>query len=418
MIHCKLTEQGEEYIGRRNVTFSDQPCLPWRGFEASVTISSFPDSDDVDAQHNFCRNARVPAMMTPNAKLVAPWCYIEGENREQVEHPMQYCNVNFCERRVQVGAAGHVYPECRLSEKGTEYVGSQKVTETGKTCTQSDEETFSPEDFTYEFFVKYAFYYSIPMYSYCRNSMHYDRPWCFVSDSNASWEYCDIPFCHDPNPPEFKLSPRGVEYVGRMNVTISGYPCKPWLKACPRRGLEDVCGRLSLGLSDEVDGNHRFCRNLKPGYHGPWCFIDSEEKEAPDWEYCDVPFRSPMDGERCDIRVNGDCVRPQECKKDKKGKDYIGTKNVTKKGFPCQLWLSNYPNDQLITVLDYEENNRLPWYNMEWTGSSLTYKYASYFPDDLHPQHNFCRNPNEDEEGPWCLNAAGRGRDFCDIPQC
>ncbi|CAG0901823.1 unnamed protein product [Darwinula stevensoni] len=290
-------------------------------------------------------------------KQVAPWCYIEDTNPPAWE----YCDVSFCELRIEIGGKGHVYPECRLSEKGIEYVGGKNETENGKSCQRWDVDTRRLQELTYPYsFSFYDFTKSISPENHCRNTGQLDRPWCMVSDLNTVWEYCDIPVCENLDPLECKLSPSGIEYVGKLNVTISGYPCKPWLEVCAKK--PSACEWLGSRFPDELDGKHRFCRNKATLYHGPWCFTYADD--GIEWEYCEVPFCPPTDQKRCDIRVGGRSVRiityrtlrfsaPFECKVDEKGVKYIGTKNVTRKGFKCQPWLSNSPNNQLL-IIDYE----------------------------------------------------------------
>ncbi|CAG0889619.1 unnamed protein product [Darwinula stevensoni] len=271
----------------------------------------------------------------------------------------EYCDVNFCERQVDDGVQGHVYPECRVSEKGIEYVGTKNETKNGKPCRQWDDLL---HELTYPYFVSFHLLTrAISPENYCRNTGQLERPWCLIPDHETMWEYCDIPVCDDPNPPECKLSPSGVEYLGKMNVTITGYPCKPWLETCANK--PGLCEQFGLRLSDELFGNHRFCRNPTTTLHGPLCYIDSDD--GPEWEYCEVPFCPPADGKQCDIRVDGLCVSPQECKVDKKWEKYIGTKNVTRNGFQCQRWLSNFPNNQLNAInyddSDYYYSGRHEW---------------------------------------------------------
>ncbi|CAG0903407.1 unnamed protein product, partial [Darwinula stevensoni] len=285
-----------------------------------------------------------------------PWCIVDGESYTTWE----YCDIRFCERRVDVGTKGGKYPECRLSEKGIEYVGSQNTTEIGHDCLQWEEQwQYYQEVFSFGVSLHAFLRSSKSSENHCRNFQHYDRPWCFVSDPKTVWEYCEIPFCHDPNPPECKLSRHGMEYMGKLDVTMSGYPCKPWLTMIgPKLFQAQV---YQYVISDELDGSHRFCRNYDENRHGPWCFSDTEN--GPEWEYCDVPFCSQVDGRPCEIKVAGNCVTPRECKQDEEGTTYIGTENITKKGFQCQAWISNSPNNQLTTLLDYGDLGQYSYYD-------------------------------------------------------
>ncbi|CAG0904315.1 unnamed protein product, partial [Darwinula stevensoni] len=428
-----MTQQGGEYIGRQNVTHSGFPCLPWKLAEDEDKDigPSIPDSEEIDETHNFCRNS---------GRAIAPWCWIGDENGLKFE----YCDIIFCDfRQFRPGTKENVYPECRLSQKGKEYVGTQNVTKTGKSCLFWDTQPYgTPWDFN---FVESYTHQFLNMDSslhknYCRNpGMYRKKPWCFVSDPWIQWEYCSIPFCHDPKPPECKLTEKGGEYMGRKNVTISGSPCQHWLALLPR--FFDRVFEFFSAFSDEVDGSHNFCRSPTYSFQGPWCSTSSVD--GPTWEYCDVPFCPKSDGEQCSIRVSGECISeyrerlifwtififvesfsrritswnmfqhciahhhdniflpaPKECKVDKKGLTYMGTKNVTISGYPCQPWSSRFPNNQ----------------NDVWFYDDM----GSSFPDDLFPSHNFCRNPTEYPDGPWCWNGAGTNPrfDICYIPIC
>ncbi|CAG0898592.1 unnamed protein product [Darwinula stevensoni] len=317
---CKITQQGGEYFGRKNVSHSGYACEPWWE-NTTMTIPemetffipTFPDYKETEKVHSFCRN--------PNGNG-APWCLIK-------ENPgYEFCDIPFCEiQEIQVGPEGNEYPECRLTEKGKEYVGTKDVTETGKPCLDWESQPYGmPWDFfNQEMGYSDHFIYGDPGIhkNYCRNpSLQRERPWCFVSDPDIKWEYCDIPFCHnlgaslnsivmklaasllERKPSKCKLTRSGSEYVGRQNTTISGFPCQHWLAQFPN-------GHVSIDFlskfPDEIDGNHNFCRNSADNAHGPWCFL-RKSPNRQDWEYCDVPFCPRKEGERCDIRVSGVCI--------------------------------------------------------------------------------------------------------------
>ncbi|CAG0897519.1 unnamed protein product [Darwinula stevensoni] len=428
----KMTQEGGEYIGRKNVTISGLPCQPWntsKPYPASDEVAShlpgFPDAEDIDEDHNFCRN--------PNGDA-APWCYSEklddpgtefcdipfkeaqieegaegntfgkgkGIHWDKVDDPgTEFCDIPFKEVQIEEGAEGNVYPECRLSEKGKEFIGTKSETETGKPClVWSEQKERTPWDFSWSGKEYYHLNFlggdPATHENFCRNpGIYRERPWCFVSDADIKWEYCDIPICHDPKPLECKLTEKGGEYVGKKNVTLSGFPCWPWLSGAVFSF--DFRDKLSA-FSDEVDGNHNYCRNPEPGRrnHGPYCYFFSGSTMT--WEYCDVPFCPGRDGEQCNIRVYGKCISPAECKTTQSSEDYTGTKQTTKSGLPCQPWLRNSPND-LVPLHSLKK----------WK-----------FPDELHPSHNFCRNPDADAGGPWCYNGAGTDPrwEHCDVPSC
>ncbi|CAG0901736.1 unnamed protein product [Darwinula stevensoni] len=375
---CKVTQQGGEYIGKKRVTFSGFLCEPWR----NTQYGSVRFMDEIGEDYNFCRNP---------IGDISPWCYHASG--------WEYCNIPFCDREVKEGAEGNVYPECRKTEKGKEYVGRKNETETGKPCLHWVSQPYGmPWDFWHsanEYEGCFLNWDVTSQKNYCRNpGIHRERPWCFVSDPNIQFEYCDIPFCHDLNPPECKLTEGGGEYAGRKNVSLSGFPCRYWLAQ-----VSQVFGTVSKyfsALSDEIDGNHNFCRNSEGSFHGPSCVTQTDSGVR--WEYCDVPFCPAKNGEQCSIRKSGKCVSPVECKTSTRGTEYMGTKNVTKSGHPCQPWMRNTPNNI--------QDERYTW--------------IEGFPDDLHPAHNFCRNPTAIIAGPWCWNGAGTSpsKEQCSIPTC
>ena len=74
------------------------------------------------------------------------------------------------------------------------------------------------------------------------------------------------------------------------------------------------------------------------------------------------------------------------------GRGYNGTVNVTRGGIPCQQWNLNYPHQHL---LGYENH------------------------PELQGGHNYCRNPGERGERPWCFTTDRETRwDYCDIEEC
>ncbi|CAG0888819.1 unnamed protein product [Darwinula stevensoni] len=394
---CKITQKGGEYIGRKSVSHSGSACrpwgIPWRSTTSGMgtfLLPAFPDYKETAETHNFCRN--------PDGR-VALWCFTENENRN-----VEFCDIPFCDiQEVQVGPKGNVYPECRLTEKGKEYFGTKDVTEMGKPCFNWESQPYGmPWDFFNQEMPYPDHFINVDPAihkNYCRNpSLYREKPWCFVTDSDIEWEYCDIPICRDLGgsinsimPPECKLTRSGGEYVGRRNSTISGFPCQHWLARFPNS--EEFMKKSLSAFPDEVDGSHNFCRNPDNTSHGPWCWSWQSGKTLA-WEYCNVPF-CQQTRQRCDVLVSGNCITPLECKKNQKGDEYMGTKNITRSGQLCLPWMKR-PN--FVYISDF-------------------YLKVNSFPDDLHPSHNFCRNPNGDKNGHWCYYKHGINPviDYCDI---
>ncbi|CAG0898652.1 unnamed protein product [Darwinula stevensoni] len=362
-------------------------------------------------------------------------------------------------------ALSKVYPDCRKTEKGKEYVGRRNKTATGKNCLRWDSKPYGkPNDFEINMLYEEHFLNEDPgsHENYCRNPTLKEKPWCFVSEPDIQWEYCDIPFCEDRVPLECKLTQKGGEYMGKKNRTISGLSCKPWLKV-PRSFQYRKWSSRRPAFSDDVDAEHNYCRNAggRPG--GPWCYNGDPAIPGIEWQYCDVPFCSlpktelnekrgneeiypncrktkmgkeymgiintSETGKRCmewdsfryietfpDIMVKHlplttdkkkvTCNHrhlmalavPLECTVTGGGGEYLGRKNVTKSGKPCQPWLSRIPEDSKIDIL------------------------LSKFPDPIDSTHNFCRSPYFfSMEGPWCWVSTPSGihvQEDCDIPIC
>uniref|UniRef100_A0A8B9Q4V4 Plasmin n=1 Tax=Apteryx owenii TaxID=8824 RepID=A0A8B9Q4V4_APTOW len=80
-----------------------------------------------------------------------------------------------------------------------------------------------------------------------------------------------------------------------------------------------------------------------------------------------------------------------QCKRGN-GKDYRGTEAKTRRGIPCQKWAEKVP-------------------------------HKPNFTPEKHPsaglEENYCRNPDVDENGPWCYTTDPATRyDYCNIPEC
>ncbi|EGB11363.1 hypothetical protein AURANDRAFT_9397, partial [Aureococcus anophagefferens] len=74
--------------------------------------------------------------------------------------------------------------------------------------------------------------------------------------------------------------------------------------------------------------------------------------------------------------------------------DYRGAVAETAAGVKCQYWTSQEPTKHAYSPDDY--------------------------PDAGLGDHNFCRNPDGDGGGAWCVNGEGTQPewDYCDVPYC
>ena len=76
--------------------------------------------------------------------------------------------------------------------RGRGYNGTISRTRSGKTCQRWSEQA------PHQFILPSSQYPEIAGgHNYCRNpgSRAPDAPWCFTTDPNTRWEYCDVPKC-------------------------------------------------------------------------------------------------------------------------------------------------------------------------------------------------------------------------------
>eukprot|EP01006_Ploeotia_vitrea_P033245 TRINITY_DN65365_c0_g1_i1.p1 TRINITY_DN65365_c0_g1~~TRINITY_DN65365_c0_g1_i1.p1 ORF type:complete len:434 (+),score=41.73 TRINITY_DN65365_c0_g1_i1:84-1385(+) len=183
------TGDGADYVGNQDETWKGKTCQRW-DFQTPHSHSqpAFP--------HNLCRN--------PDG-TDGIWCYTTDENKR-----WDYCVPLPCRslpskqqslfdqlqagkipRALQnVGVVGfrqstvnYVVPQCYHEEKyvgdGEGYTGKQTKTRSGKTCQRWDSQT--PHSHSFD---------SLPE-NYCRNPDEEDSIWCYTTDPEDRWDYCD-----------------------------------------------------------------------------------------------------------------------------------------------------------------------------------------------------------------------------------
>lgn len=76
--------------------------------------------------------------------------------------------------------------QCLQSDKGIEYFGSVRQTEDGIPCQKWADQT--PHSHSYTFISDQE--------NFCRNAGAGEKkPWCYTTNPDKRWDYCDIPFC-------------------------------------------------------------------------------------------------------------------------------------------------------------------------------------------------------------------------------
>ncbi|CAG0904081.1 unnamed protein product, partial [Darwinula stevensoni] len=88
-VECRLTEEGWDYAGFRNVDAGGRNCQPWLTSDAKrfqlLNFFAFPD-ELKDYTYNYCRN--------PDPNNDSLWCFTE--DGEDVGKGRGQCNVPFC----------------------------------------------------------------------------------------------------------------------------------------------------------------------------------------------------------------------------------------------------------------------------------------------------------------------------------
>lgn len=150
-----------------------------------------------------------------------------------------------------------------------------------------------------------------------------------------------------------------LNYSGKVSVTTSGRKCQRWDKEYPH-----------VPKYTPKDRHHNHCRNPDDDPKGPWCYTTDPDKR---YEYCTITD--------CNDGTPSTCWSPDQA--------YKGKVSRTRKGVECQRWDKNKPHR------------------------------PKHRPRKPKAAKNYCRNPDNDPDGPWCYTTDPNKRyDYCDIPRC
>ncbi|XP_056419590.1 plasminogen [Hyla sarda] len=345
-----FTGDGKNYRGTESKTRSGKTCQDWTAttpHTPNYTPTNFPDAG-LDA--NFCRN--------PDGDPNGPWCYTTDPNQR-----FEFCDITQCEE------------EC-FHCNGENYRGEISKTKSGLQCQAWDSQKPHAHGYKPE---------SIPeknlINNYCRNPDGEPRPWCFTTDPNTRWEFCNIPRCTSntqASPPGLQcLSGNGESYTGNIAITVSGKTCQSWSSQEPHGHARTPDNYPCKNLEKN------YCRN-PDGESMPWCYTTDKSTR---WEYCNIPScgATPV-------------VKPaptataavSECYTGN-GETYRGTTYLTISGKRCQEWSSMVPHTHGKTPDKYPNANL---------------------------ERNYCRNPDNDKS-PWCYTTDPSVRwEYCNLKKC
>ncbi|XP_068990496.1 uncharacterized protein [Neodiprion pinetum] len=220
---------------------------------------------------------------------------------------------------------------CKLTQLGTDYMGSITTTAGGIRCQMWYSEKPLHQVHSYCTVTTFCYLFMLEsitdkvfperslrlVRNYCRNPTKDPRgPWCYTMDPNLIDDECEVPLCNfggehlGVHPISLHLTtiPRcsiqfgasvqlmlyisgtGSEYGGTRETSSSGRKCNSWDKRL----------KLAINKTEKFPSNYfsdlsrnkakNFCRNPDSSAGGPWCYVDSESYDIVEKEYCSVPF--------------------------------------------------------------------------------------------------------------------------------
>ncbi|XP_053131377.1 prothrombin isoform X1 [Hemicordylus capensis] len=176
----------------------------------------------------------------------------------------------------------------------------------------------------------------------------------------------------------------GQNYRGNISVTKSGIECQYWSSKFPHKP------ELNTTTHPDASLTENYCRNPNKSSKGPWCYTRNPEVRA---EECAIPICGEN---RTMVPFTPKAHPPhpklqQPCEADK-GLLYTGTLAVTISGAQCLPWAS-------------EKARQL--------------RRGKHFLQNINLVENYCRNPDDDDEGVWCyIDHPNNTFDYCDLHYC
>uniref|UniRef100_A0A3B4ULC3 Hepatocyte growth factor n=1 Tax=Seriola dumerili TaxID=41447 RepID=A0A3B4ULC3_SERDU len=337
---------GQSYRGRRSVTVSGILCQAWASpipHEHKFMSKRFRKKD---LRENYCRN--------PDNSTVGPWCFTT-DPRPHLRH--QECGIPQCSQ-----------VEC-MNCNGEDYRGPMDHTESGKECQRWDldephKHLYHPKRYPDKGLDD----------NYCRNPDGRHRPWCFTTDPNKPWEYCNIKVCETPPKSNLVETPecykgRGEGYRGIVDVTPTGLTCQRWDSQYPHNHTFLPQAYLCKDLREN------YCRN-PDGQEFPWCFTTDPRVRTM---FCtNIPHSRSNDN-------HNNCY-------ESFGENYQGEQSRTRSNLPCAPWTDH-------------SNRSARWIRRGMLMTGL--------------ERNYCRNPDKDKHGPWCYtNNSAIPWDYCTVKPC
>ncbi|XP_025922268.1 plasminogen-like [Apteryx rowi] len=193
--HC-YRGKGLSYRGTTSFTVSGKKCQAWNSMfphRHEKTPDKFPNAD---LRENYCRN--------PDADE-HPWCFTTDPSVL-----WEYCSLMRCDDQIQQHAPSYLpamtaqsfgpttptTSDC-INGNGKDYRGTIAKTGKGRTCQEWSSQT--PHNHNY--FTPVTHPRAGLDKNYCRNpDGDVNGLWCFTTDPEKKWEYCEIPRCSSSHP--------------------------------------------------------------------------------------------------------------------------------------------------------------------------------------------------------------------------
>ncbi|XP_059898409.1 plasminogen [Gadus macrocephalus] len=341
----------------------------------SLSLSLSSSLTEKNLEVNYCRN--------PDGEP-KPWCLTTSLSKR-----WEYCDIPQC-----TSPQPTVTPELTCaSDEGKAYRGTIATTVSGKTCQPWSSQiphnhNRAPENYPCGGLEN----------NYCRNPDNEKMPWCYTTDSEVRWDYCQIPTCGGSARPDQPVIPTeedncyvgdGTAYRGTTSETISGKKCQAWAAMTPHSHSK------TQETFPRADLQRNYCRN-PDGDRAPWCYTTNPSVR---WEFCDLekcpsvvaPPQLPDPIPSVTTTVT-ESIPERDCRVGNGG-TYRGSTSMTSAGVTCQAWSSQVP---------HKHNRFIPQMHPE-----------------LGLERNYCRNPDDDVNGPWCYTTdRSKKWDYCQIPEC
>ena len=439
---------GVSYRGKQDKTVSGKICQAWTAQSPQshtwYNVDENFNGETVLEAGNYCRN---PSGHNEEVSHDTIWCYTtDADTRWEECEPLcdDFDPVPTPTPEPVLDASDVDCDETLAGENGVEYKGCQTKTRGGHECQAwtaqaPHDHHFTTADFTGETIEAAG--------NKCRNPDNDETIWCYTTDPNQVWEFCDpvapavVTPAADPTPqPEQNTEPTdysepaepeatpapapvvtppaaaeqhgcdetlegdGAGYKGCQTMTVNGNTCQRWDSNSPHghsRGFHGPYQSYWEGLGEDADAAGNYCRN-PDGEPSIWCYTTNPDVR---WELCEpvqggeapdptpeptpepAPHVTPpaaLEEHGCDETLEGD------------GAGYVGCQTVTRSGKTCQRWDTLSPHSHSRGFSGY--------YKSYWDGLG----------EDAESAGNYCRNP-DGEPSIWCYTDDPNSRwEYCD----